>query len=151
VTACSGGRAEFSCVFQFASGTPNSATWLRNGNTDVSSEPFHLITDDSNVASPTPVNVTTRLLISNLTLAAIESGVNYLCDEGGVRSDPATLTILSGMVFCVGICVCVCAVILLANVANGIRPFCKLVEVSVFGEVFPIFDVVVEGLVIAYV
>ena len=91
--------AEFSCAFRFASGTPSGATWFRNGNIDVSSASFHVITDNSSGDSLTPAVVSTRLLISNVTQAGIESGVNYLCDEGGERTNSATLTIISGTPF----------------------------------------------------
>ena len=111
VATCAGGTAEFFCAFQFASGTPSGATWFRNGNIDVSSASFHVVTDNSSDASSTPAIVSTRLLISNVTLAGIESGANYLCDESGVRSNPSTLTIISGIQPCIYVCtyMCVCA------------------------------------------
>jgi len=97
VVACSSGMAQFSCAFRFTSGTPSGAMWFRNGNIDVSSASFHVITDNSSGDSLTPAVISTMLLISNVTRAGIESGVNYLCDEGGVRTDSATLTIISGI------------------------------------------------------
>ena len=92
VTACRGRSATFSCYVQFTNGTPSAATWLQNGQTDVSGLNAHVLFDNSSDSfSPTVINNT--LLITNVS--SVESGSTYSCHQGNIESesDPASLTI----------------------------------------------------------
>ena len=89
VTTCRGREVKFSCFVQFTSGTPTGAMWLRNGDTDASTFSHHILFDNSSSSSSLPAIVNNTLVITNVTYES-----TYSCEQGGMESDSASLTIL---------------------------------------------------------
>lgn len=89
VTTCRGREVRFSCFVQFTSGTPSGAMWLQNGYTDASTLPRHTLFDNSSSNSSLPAIVNNTLVITNVT-----SESTYSCEQDGMESDSASLTIL---------------------------------------------------------
>ena len=91
---CSGGKASFSCFIRITSGVPSAARWIQNSGTDVSSLPDHVLFDNTSSSSPLPAIVNNTLLITNVSSPSVESGYTYFCEQGGMMSNPASLTIV---------------------------------------------------------
>ena len=92
VTACPGGEAIFSCFVQFTSGTPSGASWIRDSLTNASSLPHHMLFDNSSSSNTLPAIVNNTLLITNVS-SGDGTQYTYVCQQGDVMSDSATLTI----------------------------------------------------------
>lgn len=92
VVACRGGEASFSCFVSFTSEVPSAASWIQNSGTNASLLPDHHLFDNSSSTSSLPAIVNNTLLITNVS--SVESGYTYTCKQGGMMSDPASLTII---------------------------------------------------------
>ena len=96
MTTCRGSEARFSCFVLFTNVTPSAASWIQNGEIDVSSLPAHVLFDNSSSNSSLPAIVNNTLLITNVSSPSVESGYTYTCEQDNIEmeSDGASLIIM---------------------------------------------------------